>query len=39
MYIGTPSHSLIDTPVAFDSVRELFRRKFSGETCLLNVVI
>jgi hypothetical protein len=39
MWLAIPSHSLIDTPVAFDIVRELFRRKFSGETCELNVVI
>jgi hypothetical protein len=39
MCLATPSHSFIDKPVAFDIVRELFRRKFSGETCVLNVVI
>jgi hypothetical protein len=38
MSIATFPHSFIDTPLSFDTVRELFRRKFSGETYVVNVV-
>jgi len=38
MYLRHSAHSSVDTAPAFDTFRAPFLRKFSGETCLVNLV-